>query len=148
MFGRDSWHEWTLYTPTFAAGTGVIGDGSTAGMWRRVGDSIEYLVTAVIGSTTTFQSGQTITLSLPSGMVRAAGKILSNTGRVYSGAYFIDASAHANDRAGLSLVGNGASVATGISESSTGNSITNVTPFTWANGDRLILWGTVPIEGF
>lgn len=146
MLARDSWDAWKAYTPTFAAGTGMIGNGSLSGMWRRYGDSLWYLVELVVGSTTTFESGQGLALTLPRGFLRSAGKILASSSRVFSGAYFLDSSAHANSCAGLSLVGDVANTIQGLAENSTGNAVTDTTPFTWANGDRLIMWGSCPTE--
>lgn len=148
MFGRDSWHGWTPYTPTFSAGTGTIGDGVTSGLFRRIGDSVEVMVELVVGAGTTFQAGQTIFVGLPNGYLRDPNKHVATTNRIYGDFYCLDSSTPANDSAGLSQAVPSTSNLTGVAENDTGNPVTDTTPFTWAAGDRLKLSAVVPIVGF
>jgi hypothetical protein len=147
MFARDSWSSWKAYTPTFTAGTGVIGNGTVAGLWRRFGDSVEVMAELVVGSTTTFQAGQTIFLSLPNGYQRDPTKAVPTTNRIVGDFYCIDASTHANDSAGLPQAIPSSSNITGVAENDTGNPVTDTTPFTWATGDRLLITCMVPVTG-
>jgi hypothetical protein len=147
VFGRDSWDSWKSYTPTFTAGVGGLGNGTAVGMWRRMGDSIEVLIEVVMGTTTTFEVGQPLRASLPNGYERANGKILSNSSRVYGSGYYLDNSAHSADRSGMTQINNSDTRIFGITESFGGFVIDNQ-PFAWSNSDRLIWWGTIPVEGF
>jgi hypothetical protein len=147
LFGRSSWSSWTPYTPTYICGTGVLGNGQTAGLWRRLGDSVQYMAELIIGSTTTFQAGSLIILTMPPGLIRHSSKVLTTTNRVEGDCYCIDVSNHANDRWGVPFTGVSNNIGT-IAESCTPTGITNTggtTPFTWATGDRLLVSGTCPI---
>lgn len=148
MLARDAWSSWESYTPTFSAGTGVIGNGSTQGRYKRWGLNALWEVLLTVGSTTTFQAGQSILMTLPAELVRRAGSHLGNTGRVLGSCYFIDDSNHANSRSGIVTIGDGGNTISFVPTASTGNAATDTTPFTWAVNDRLIGWGACPIEGW
>lgn len=151
MFGRDSWSSWTGYTPVFSAGTGTIGDGATSGLWRRMGDSLEVMAELVVGAGTTFQPGQLLSLSMPNGYARRAGDILATTSRVQGTAFFFDDSNHANDRSGITQVPASGTVLRATPDRTNIVILTEASdtvPFTWAAGDRLVIHGIVPVEGF
>lgn len=148
MFARDCWDVWKAYTPTFSAGTGTIGNGTTAGFWRRVGDSIEVLAELVVGSTTTFQAGSIIILTYPPGITRDATKLLSLTSRVPGDAYMFDSSAPANSLWGVPFSGGNSNNIGVIAETVTPTGITGTSPFTWAAGDRLMISAVTPVTGW
>lgn len=108
-----------------------------------------FVARLVWGSTTTADSGAVLTLSMPAGLVRRAGTHIGNTGRTFSGGAFIDSSAHANSRGGFCAIGDGGGQLTGVSPGGVNQvAVTDVTPFAWATGDIMILWGACPIEGW
>jgi hypothetical protein len=61
--------DWVAYTPVWTASTTnpTIGNGSIAGFYRRVGDSVECRIDILGGSTTTSGSG-TYSWSIPAGL--------------------------------------------------------------------------------
>lgn len=126
---------WTSYTPTWtgAGGNPAIGNGSITGRYRRAsgGDVVHFHLRILMGSTTTFGSGiyrvgypsspapsaTSLLMMAPSGYAydASSGAVYTITGRVDTGAL---------------IVGSGA-----------GNIGTPTQPFTWANGDMLVLEG-------
>lgn len=122
---------WETYTPAWTS-TGVapaIGNGSISGNWGRINKTAFVNIFVVMGSTTTYGTGN-YRFSVPSG-VTVNGNI-THTGT----ALLYDASAGYPAVVGICTRVSGST----IDISPTGsNSVTNLLPFTWAINDQIRL---------
>ena len=128
---------WTAYTPTWTATTSApaIGNGTRVGAYIRIGRMITFRARIVMGSTTTFGSGQ-YSLGLP--VAPAAGPRLRLPALLY------DVSAGGDfDAVGLGL--GGSTVVLGCQSTTAGakyRAVEPAVPFTFAAGDSIDLAGT------
>lgn len=127
---------WTSYTPTWTASTTnpVIGNGTITGQYRRSANSdiVHWWLRILIGSTTTFGSG---IYRFGIGAVPA----LSAGAKLWAapGGWTRDASSTAN----YSIVGRWDSGSNTFIASEHGSLLTPTLPFTFANGDEIVLSG-------
>lgn len=117
---------WAAYVPTYG-GITAIGNAVVTARYIQAGKHVEGLFKIVVGSTTTFAAADiTVTLPVPGATV----DIAVGTGLLF------DASAGAPSRTpAVGLLLGGASAVLLVQEG--GNGITNLLPWTWANGDIL-----------
>lgn len=119
---------WTPYTPSWTASSvnPAIGNGTITGRYRQVGKTIDVAVSIVMGSTTTFGTGEWY-VSLPSGLDVAVQNLVvgpafyNDAGTAYY-AGICAARAAANK---LNFIQNATQVASN-------------NPFVWTNTDILI----------
>lgn len=127
---------WQSYNPAWTASTTnpVIGNGSIAGEYSRIGDSVDFSVKITLGSSTTLGSGPW-SVSLP---VQAAVAV-DRIGSVMVG----DASGTSMYSFGAAYIPAGGQTASlyagGLHD---GALISATHPQAWANGDRLWVSGT------
>lgn len=145
--------DWQSYTPTLTNIT--IGNGTIEGRWRRVGDSAQYQIGMISGSTTTYGAGSLI-FGLFSGHVMDLSKI------PLSGPISNSLGQAGILRAGTArMVGNisqAGSTAVGVNAPAGGTPtnvavgadvVDNNSPYTWAGaGDTFALEFMVPIIGW
>lgn len=140
---------WQNYTPSLMTnGNVAIAAATSAGSWRRVGDSIEVRIRTVFGGPP--QSGATWWhWSLPTGLTIDDTKLGSGTPSSTAG-YL---------GGGFTVQGIGSNIALGIyrrtattvSASANGAGtyyINDNVPFAWATGGEMNIQFTVPIEGW
>jgi hypothetical protein len=121
---------WQGYTPTWTNLT--MGDGAEAAKYMRVGKTVWVTVSIAFGSTTSISGS--VFVSLPSDMANPLDStspfhllmIDNDTNSAYGGQTYKSAAGT------VRLLAAGSPLA-GVSATA---------PFTWANGDRLFLWGT------
>lgn len=125
---------WAAYTPVWSSGTTqpVLNNGTLTGRFFQAGKLVFVRISLLMGSTTTFGTGLYF-LSLP--VAPQLNGLL--------GAYAIDASASARyaGQAWLRATTTGGDNMR-ISLTSGPGGATETVPFTWANGDQLILAGS------
>jgi hypothetical protein len=126
---------WTAYTPTWtgSGGNPAIGNGTIGGLYVAAGKLIHFKIRIVMGSTTTYGSGN-YSLSLPvaiatNGVLGAQCQFIDGASLYYHGTSFLESSTTFR----IGLVSNAAANIT---------SITPTSPFTWANTDVLTVSGT------
>lgn len=130
----EGFGHWTTYTPSWAAIGGTqpsIGDGTLTGAYTRIGDTIHYRVTMVAGGTTGFGSGGAWTFSLPVTSVSYDAETPLGTLAVYD-------SSTSTRAEGIVL----AQSTTVVLPRQAGVVLTNAAPWTWASGDKAIIFGT------
>ena len=79
---RDALTARATYTPTWYTGTAItLGNGSTTGAYRVLGDQVTVELTLNIGSTTAVTAGSNVQVTLPVGALSSAsGAVLSAKG--------------------------------------------------------------------
>jgi hypothetical protein len=119
---------WTAYTPTWTATTTnpAIGNGSITGAFIEAGKLIFFRFNITMGSTTTFGSGSYV-ISLPA--TSAIGFPY-----VHGDVTCFDTSASATRHRRMASSGGTTTV---IMQTDDAVRVTELAPFTWANGDRL-----------
>lgn len=144
--------EWKDYTPVWSGQTvdPVLNNGIINGRWRRVGDSAEIEIGWSAGSTTTFGTNDWY-FSLPSGLTADTAKFANPiSAALYKDpitAYLYDSSNSANRQFGRAYITE--SLPTVILVNTVTNAtVDSVTPFTWAQDDRITLRALVPIVGW
>lgn len=130
---------WTAYTPTWTAagGTTTIGNGTLTGRYKAL-DSKTYCIqiTLTWGSTTS-TTGTTWGFSLPAGLTSQTGVTQILAGHI--------ADAGTDHKLAVGKIGAGATtIAEVVPEG--GNTVTNASPMTWANGDQLNLTGVIEVQ--
>jgi len=123
---------WTAYTPTWSAPTTnpSIGNGTLAGRYTQIGKSVIYSIALVMGSTTTYGSGNWW-FSLP--------KLVANSSVRYIGQWrAYDASTGAS-YSGVTSLSSGDSGIVIFSRDQGSSTLSKVVPFTWASGDELFV---------
>lgn len=130
--------DWQSYTPTITNFT--QGNGTIAGKWRRVGDSMEIAASIRLGSTSSLAGAPRI--NPPSGYSIDTNKTSASDSAVAHG-WAIDVSASTRyvltgfiNSGGVDIQSN----ATGVVGAST--------PFVWASGDYIDMQIIVPITGW
>lgn len=122
---------WESYTPAWtSSGTApAIGNGSISGNWARINKTAFVNIFVVMGSTTTYGTGN-YRFSVPSGVTINGAQTHTGTALMY------DASAGYPGSLGMCTRVS----ASTVDISPTGsNSVTNLLPFTWANADQIRL---------
>jgi len=130
--------DWQSFTPSWT--NLAVNNGTSTGIYRRNGSNIEVEASITWGSTTALTS--TLGINLPSGVtlgtVTGAGQAvgsarLRDAGVVtYIGTVAINTTSGASNIATVSLYNNAADVS-------------NTVPFTFATGDTVSVWYSVPI---
>ena len=122
---------WTAYTPVWNALTTapVIGNGTIAGSYYRVGKTVHYRIRIVAGSTTTYGTG-TYTFTLPVTPNPVGNDVIGQ-------AVLLDSSAPTR-------VGRTGYLSSGviILVSELGAIVTGAVPYTWAVSDSISVAGT------
>lgn len=117
---------WTSFTPVFTAagGSPAVGNGTISGEYRRVGKTVNYRGAFVFGSTSN----------------AGTGEWYMSTPHTANSPDFVTGSAFAHDSGTAYYAGICAmrSAATKLNFVTSATQIGATTPFTWANGDRLI----------
>lgn len=137
--------EWTAYTPGFSAagGSPSLGNGTASGMWRQVGDSIEFTALYLFGTTTNYGTGALQFDVFGDGPIGSIddSKILVGSAGMAGQTFLQDSS--------VPLV---VPVYPQYVSGSTVKLITvdvadveGTVPFTFANGDSIYISGTAPI---
>jgi hypothetical protein len=157
---------WTTYTPDWYATSGspTIGNGTLSGRWRRVGDTAEVEIYLAIGSTTSISAAhgpwRFAHNSAGAGLAIDNAKMLRAAGSNFVGTAFCynaDAAALYSVPGLVVQEGTSTSLVRVISDTDTGDdNITGVpdamwrqgTPFTWADGDFLVLKYSFPNVGW
>jgi hypothetical protein len=118
---------WTPFTPVWTGSSSnpAIGNGTLAGAYMQAGKLVHYVGRMFAGSTTTFGSGN-YDMSLP--VAGADADLGIGTCLLY------DSSAAAARYGGAAVFDTTAMIRF---YAGTGGIVTNLAPFTWANGDRL-----------
>jgi hypothetical protein len=127
---------WTSWTPTWTAATSnpVLGNGSKTGGYSAAGKKVDFWVRIVMGSTTTYGTGQW-RLDLP--VSEEAYRwtftgVMIDTSATATYPLFVSRTAASQ----LSLYR-----VTAVAGDPLGN-VTSTAPFTWANTDELFISGT------
>ncbi len=123
---------WATYTPTWTASVTnpVLNNGTIAGRYKQVGKTVRFYINILMGSTTTFGAGDW-RVSLPvtaqnNFNVIANAMYLDNTIQWYEGSAF---NAFTGSTTTLTMY-------------YTNTTVSNISPFTWASGDYLVITGT------
>lgn len=138
--------DWQSYTPTWTTSSNPqpsIGNGSINGKYRRVGDSIEISIGLVAGTTTTFGNG-TFLFGYPPGVTFDSTKLESISTIPICGV--AQGNAGANTQIG-SLEANPTYFTIRLALNSGQAQWGTLYPTTWANGNRLTIFGTIPVVG-
>lgn len=139
--------DWTSYTPGWTA-SGVapaIGNGTLAGQWRRVGDSMEVQVSLLIGAGTTLGSG-VYYFALPTGYTMDAAKFPMGS---VSGDHGPIGTGVATDTGTTNYyIGVLADSTTTVKMIRDTTLIQHNSPFAFNTGDRLSVSFKVPITGW
>lgn len=126
---------WSTYTPTWTAATTNpnIGNGTRLGRYMQVGKTVHFVAEITMGSTTTYGSG-IWSVGLPPVAARTSpGQIAlvrasdTSVGVAYDG---------------QAVLGASSTTPTVSAGNAWLNSVQQGTPFTWANGDILRVFGT------
>jgi hypothetical protein len=138
--GSDITTAWTSYTPTWTAASvnPAIGNGTIQGWYKLVGKTCFVRGNIVMGSTTTFGSGEWY-VSMPftashADAILMSANLLDNTTAWYN-ALLNGARAGFNYKTAIQYQSTGG----------TADSITPTAPFTWTNSDRFIWNGSYEI---
>lgn len=127
--------EWQSYTPTWGVASGTapsVGDGSLSGSYCIIGKTVHWRLRLAAGSSTTFGSGGAWTFTLPVASVTYDAQTPMAVVSAFDAApAFADGQAMYSTST-VVLPRTGAALAV----------ITNAAPWTWANGDALVLMGT------
>lgn len=133
---------WTPWVPTWGAVTGtqpVLGNGSIAGRYQRIGKTVHFVITLLMGSTSTYPTIQWyITLPFPA-MVSVPALIPVFHGRIFDnsvGTAFL-ATAHAQNPAYMAL-----ETQSSVSPAAGTDVMRQGFPITWATGDAIYFSGT------
>lgn len=134
-------NDWASYTPTLVN----FGNGTAAGKWRRVGDSMEIQAHLIVGSS--LPTG-IFTFSLPSGYAIDTNKITTTN---FSGAVGFGQAVVSGAGYALSTLYNSSTTFFfGALSSASGSQIAAdaTHPVTWANGNEITSIISVPISGW
>lgn len=125
---------WTSYTPVWSStGTAVsLGNGTITGAYRQIGMTVDVRIVLTMGGTTTYGTGA-YRVSLP---------VTPQIDSILFGVCY-DQSASKRYRTNVHVV---LASATGdnmrMSSDDTGSNVGQLSPFTWAASDKLIIGGT------
>ena len=123
---------WQSYTVSWTAATTnpSIGNGTLAGRYVQIGKTVICSIALVMGSTTTYGSGNW-SLSLP--------KTVASVSVRYIGQFTIYNASPGGNYAGSAVVGSNQSAITLFVRDQGGSGLNSTTPHTWASGDELFL---------
>lgn len=136
---------WAAYTPTLSGTGWALGAGTISGRYTRTGDTVTFDARVTFGAGMTAGAGRPF-ISFPvlphARYAAAAGYLLPNatfadaSGGTYLGAWFFEGSAPTGnaDLRNWSTTGD----APDINQ----NVVTSTSPFPWASGDTITIWGT------
>ncbi|CAB4199978.1 hypothetical protein UFOVP1351_18 [uncultured Caudovirales phage] len=143
-------HQWNMawqsFTPSWGGGVSSLGTSNTNnGRWRRVGDSMEIVINMRVGSSPSF-TASAFTVALPTGAIDTAkavgGLNYAGQGQIYDDSanlsYVVAAVANNTTTIGFYCPRDGEG----------GASVTNTSPFTWAQADYFSFTCTVPITNW
>lgn len=138
--------DWVSYTPTGS----WVANTTYTGLWRRVGDQLEYQIYLTLSGAPTAAS---LTINyLPSGLSADTNKLLSTStngnqtmgiGIVRSAGTTYDANAYYNNANIAVIVKPSSGTYTGAA-----TNVNATTPGTFTNGDTILIKGSVPIVGW
>jgi len=140
--------EWQTYTPSWTAATTnpSLGNGTLIGRWRRVGDTAEFSIDLIIGSTTTTGSGAW-RFSIPTGLNTDTTKItVGNPGAIIGTALAFQGGTA--DDVGMPVTNDVVPNSIQIKRRGASDYFASNAPFTWANGNALRIFARVPIIEF
>jgi len=123
---------WSAYTPVWASsGTQpVLNNGTLTGFYRQIGQTVNFRMTLLMGSTTTFGTG-TYSITIP--------VATSLTGQVLP-CNLNDASSIPN--VAMAII----NISTTMIFYGQGSAATsNTVPITWASGDQIVVCGTYEV---
>lgn len=135
--------DWQSYTPSWTASSvnPAIVNGSIVGSYRRVGDALDIRINLSMGSSTTYGTG-TYRFSLPLGYTTQSTINGNRSGM----AHLRDDGTSANrDFAGVTPIADAIYFQLTAKDF---NSVSPTIPFTWANGDSMDIFCTIPIKEF
>jgi hypothetical protein len=133
---------WQSYTPVLSGSDPVpsLGAGTLEGRWRMNGpDSIEIAISLAFAADTSLQASPHI--SLPPGWLVDASKLPGGL-VANSSVYLADASTPANNHGGRVLA---SSSTVQVNPTGTSGVVSATIPFTWANGDLLLIAALLPV---
>lgn len=140
---RDPWigiqAAWTTYAPTWSASTTapVIGNGAIGGRYLQIGKTIRYHISVLMGSTTTYGTGN-YTFTLP------FVPLLANASEWMGNAAARDNSGPTS-RAFTAELSNTVSGTIALRQADNFTLMSNVSPYTWAVSDRISIHGEFEI---
>lgn len=133
---------WTPWVPTWGATSGTqptLGNGSIAGRYQKIGKTVHFVITLIMGSTSTYPTVQWyISLPFPA-VVSVPALIPVFHGRIYdtsSGNAFL-ATAHAQSGTYMAL-----ETQSSVTPASGTDATRQGFPITWATGDAIYFSGT------
>lgn len=129
----NAFGTWDSWTPTWDGSSPAIVNGTLTGRYCQVEKTVHFRITLTAGSSTTF-GGANWTFTLP---VAATGYV-TGAGIPVGIAVCWDTSASGRFHRQAFLVG---SSTIGIAAEA-GTRVGSASPFTWANGDSLVITGT------
>jgi len=123
---------WQSYTVSWTAATTnpSIGNGTLAGRYVQIGKTVICSISLVMGSTTTYGSGNW-SLSLPKTVVSVSVR--------YIGQFTIYDASPGGNYAGNAMVGSNQSAINLFVRDQGGSGLNSTTPHTWASDDELFL---------
>lgn len=124
---------WTSFTPTWTASAGspAIGDGTLAGVYRRVGKTVDFRIELTAGATTTFgTAGAYWNFTIPVGTA---------SGRWTGTAFVVDTAVL--EYTGVWAIGYDSSTLISLFKPVSARFVNN-SPFTFGNTDRMTISGT------
>lgn len=135
--------DWVAYTPVWTNAT----TSNVSGFWRRVGDSMECLVSATLSA----NLGGQVSVALPTGYSVDLTKlkfpnITENLGLVTSAR--TNSPTNGNGSVGLKAVGGGAITEVQFIGANSVGLWSNTIPGTWVTSDVIVARFTVPITGW
>lgn len=133
--------DWVAYTPT-----GSFTNTTYTGKWRRVGDSIEAFVYAVVNNVAG-PSPATLSVNyLPSGLAADSTKLNQSNGVIYGYASILDSGSRTYT--GSVVYSSASSVKVVHTETGSNGDVSDSAPFTFTINDSISLHLTVPIQGW
>jgi hypothetical protein len=140
--------DWTSYTPTWSGGSPAIGNGTLAGKYRRVGDSVEVEITLNSGTSTTWGDSTNWQFSIPTGLTINTSKLDSTNGKFGSAGAIVTGSG--NTYHGLCYYASSNTISIATSEAGTAQAGWDSThPATWTGSTAnqgLNISFTVPVN--
>lgn len=142
---EELYDGWDTYTPSWTASTNpAIGNGAIAGRYKRQGAVVHVWISLLMGSTTTYGSGQW-NLSLPVTPVDPASPFGDYTDFARFTALDVSAVLRYHGPA-IRNTGSNFIMLTSASGAAVATMSATV-PFTWANTDRLTIKGSYEVAG-
>jgi hypothetical protein len=139
--------DWQSYTPVWTAASTnpVLNNGTIAGKWRRVGDSVEIAVELQAGSTTTYGSGAPYYISIPPGLTVADSSRLGTQNATVGIAHIRDGGINGYT---VTVTSSPGASTVYLFVDNTDGSWNTTSPFTFGNSDSMRLRATVPVAGW